>query len=296
MIISSTEARILIDCPDELVSALAESSFLENYIPEVKIEIQSTSYDHKLTLLKTNADQPHFDFSHTESVLSGKLGTSVNIKDIVTVIDHCLEYVRQSKSIYCIHGSAVSSTKNCGVVFFGPVSGLGKTTLALNLCLKRDFSFIGDEKILLDRDRYIIGGAKRIAFNKSVLHNSVGTDLDDRSLDELSQKIRITTERVQIKLLVLPMLFPSSTDLEVDEWDQSKANFHIYEELTRKIRGTSRRIQNFSYPLPSLDSEKQAVERSEYAHLFSENCQTIYLKGGQNNILDYITNLLDRSC
>lgn len=296
MTISSGCAHVFIEGPEELTTLLRESSFIENYIPEAKINSLEATCDHKLRLIISDAETPHFEFSPSESVLSGKLGTAINIKDIITVVDHCLEFVRQSKSIFCVHGSAIASEHKQGIIFFGSVSGLGKTTLALDMCLKKNFSFIGDEKILLDSSRQIIGGAKRLSFNKSALQDSVGSDLDNKSLTDLSQKIRIEQEHIQAKLFILPMLFPSSHSLEIDEWDHQKANFHAYEELTRKIRGTSRRIQNFTFPLPSIDSEELAIKRSEFAQSLSENCQFIYLKGGQNEITEFISNLLSRAC
>ncbi len=52
--------------------------------------------------------------------------------------------------------------------------------------------------------------------------------------------IQIEKGKVPINIVVQPTILPNA-DFELEHWDINKASFHFYEELSRKIRGTSKR-------------------------------------------------------
>ena len=291
MIISSGPTNLSIICPPEIERGLANSPFLESYIPAPRINPQVENISGTLILKYANSSIPDFTFSDSEASFTGKLIDSVSLEDIVTVIDYCLEYYRQKESIYCLHGSSVSQN-NQGIIFFGSISGLGKTTLALNLCSHHHFDLVGDEKVLINKDFQIIGGCQRLRYNKQSLYDSTNPKLDNLPPSKLNEEISLNHSHVPIKLLILPILLPNSSLLETDSWDEAKTNFHLYEELTRKIRGVSRRIQDFSLPLPSLDTPKISRRRSEYCHILSQRLQVQLIKGGTDPLIRHIISLL----
>ncbi len=294
MIISSGPANLLVICSADLENRLRTSTFLESYIPEAVISDNSSVYDHRLVLYNSEIMYPEFNFGARESSLTGQINRLISLMDIITVIDYCLEFIRETKSVYCLHGSAVAKDDK-GVVFIGAVSGLGKTTAAIHLCYHHGFSFVGDEKILIDQNGCLIGGSKRIIFNKEFLSQSLDPAINNLPLHDLKQKIPICQTSPQLKLLIIPIVSTHSVGVESEKWTEAKTNFHLYEELTRKIRGVSRRIQNFSFPLPSLDTPQLAGYRSDFCRSVSSKIRAHYFKGNLQEVTQTIVNLCNSS-
>ncbi|OGM26730.1 hypothetical protein A3D00_04740 [Candidatus Woesebacteria bacterium RIFCSPHIGHO2_02_FULL_38_9] len=284
LIISSGGVNISISCSQSLYIMLIGSEFMRSYIPGVESLIEKIA-NSKFTLEITESPSVSFTFFGNTALLKGKVGENLSIEDIVTVIDYCLEYLRQKIGIYCVHGSAVNY-KGLGILILGGVSGLGKTTLALNLCTEKKAAFIGDEKILLQNDR-LIGGVKRIVYNKQWLYKSTPK--------EKIKNMHIEDKETKLELVIQPNIFSKGKGIEIDLLDKLKANFHIYEEMSRKIRGVSRRISNFTYPLMSLDSYEISKKRSEYAKSLSENVPFYSIKGNINEVMNQIVDILSKN-
>lgn len=297
MIISSGSQKILIKAPRGLLGSIKASKFLFNYIPEVSIIAEENENTAKLDFsLNINDSKERMFFKREENIFTfeGNLSDKVSLEDIITVIDYCFDFIRQKGGIYCVHGSSVSY-KGKGVLFVGSVSGLGKTTLALSLCQNYKFLFIGDEKILINNKEEIIGGSKHISYNKEVLNESLNYDFNNKTEKEISEKIGFSDTPVPISLVVQPGVFPLKgvQFLEEDNWSSVKASFHFYEELTRKIRGISRRVAKYSYPLLSLDTDELAGERVTVANNVAGKVPFWLLKGDVDSVAKKIITLLD---
>lgn len=197
---------------------------------------------------------------------------------MITVIEYCFELIRQREGIYCIHASA-SSQNNKAVVLMGGASGIGKTKVNYLLIEKHKFQFLSDEKTLLDKDLQVLGGIDKFIINKKLLLKNKG--------------IEIAREKRQENKIPIGHIFQPVTtqngELFVDEWNLGKANFHVYEELSRKIRGVSRRINKFTVPLDSIDNKEIAEERSKLSKRISERipCATVY--GSPEKVAKYIS-------
>ncbi len=72
----------------------------------------------------------------------------------------------------------------------------------------------------------MIGGLNKIIINKAIL-------LKDGRIDSL--KTELNKSNITIGYIYQPIT-TKTEKLFLDEWDCKKANFHIYEELSRKIR------------------------------------------------------------
>lgn len=291
LLVSSINRKLIVRADDGVIDQLYEHSFLKQYIPESeiqKVESDEASLPH---LLLTQSDTTEFSFSEQIAEIKGDIPNSISLHDIVTVIDYCLDYSRQKNAEYCLHGSAVASQAGQGVYFLGPVSGLGKTTTAINLCLDRAFKFVADEKLVINENGDILGGIKHVSYNKTSLQNSIRVNVSGKSEKELSDHLAIESEPVSLKLVILPIVIQGST-LDCESWDKKKAEFHIYEEMTRKIRGTSRRIENFTFPLQSIDSLILSKRRVKSAKKIADLASFYVIRGEVKQIMDKIEELL----
>ncbi|SRR5258708_6336871 len=290
--ITSGPNSILVNSEIKIFDDLSGFDFLYKYIPLV--EISKDSIANKETFVLSIKDNKKLDFEffakENNAVLECTFNKNITLRDIVSVIDYCLDYIRQKEGIYNLHGSAVAKNEK-GILIIGGVSGLGKTTLALNLCTKRRFNFIGDEKILIDKNGFILGGVNTIEFNKPDLNSSSAPELNNKGPNELSKFIDIQKRPVPIKLVIQPMIIPGA-NLYVEDWPTIKAEWHLYEEMGRKIRGVSRRLNNHSFPLQSIDTFEVSLLRSNTAKKLSRKIKFVGLKGDVNNIMDKIESLL----
>lgn len=286
----SGDTHIVVEGSLSLFKSLISFDFFRKYIPDSQlIELNEDEKDVGLTVIDSVNDLD-FSFDRGHGILKCFVDRNISLEAVIVVIDYCLEYQRQKNGVFCIHGSAVSLDGK-GILILGGVSGLGKTTLALNLCLKHNAKFIGDDKVLVSREGFIVGGAKKIEFNKTALFSSVGAELNNKDIDKLQEIIQIEDTKIQISVVVQPSIFLGS-NFEFEKWDVSKASFHFYEELSRKIRGTSKRISNSTYPLDSLDTKEIALMRSDFVNILTKETPFISLKGNINEVMKRLIDFL----
>ena len=289
LLISSAGCEVFISGKKELLEELAASDFTSKYIPDVIIDEVEAKHQEGFQLHLVPGDEMCFEFRNTSAELKYISGGNVSTRDFISVIDYCLEYVRQKNGIYNIHGSACSKDGKA-VLFIGPISGLGKTSSVLTLCQKYGFSFIGDEKVLVGKDLRLYGGVTTLEFNKPVLHEIVGSSLNNHDAREETQ-ISLEKQAVSPRLIVLPMIAPG-TEFKIEKWETDKTDWHIYEELTRKIRGVSRRINGFNYALPSIDDSSLAASRVALAKNIADNIEVITLRGTHEDVWQHVPDIL----
>jgi len=281
LLIKSLNTKVIVNCDKIIGLDIINSDFIKKYIPEVEIK-ETDVNDIDFNLFISNIDKVKFSLQNNQAVLNGNYKSEYNINDLITVIDYCLEYRRQLENIYSVSGSAISKDGK-GILILGSTSGMGKTTLALNMCYSQGFKLIGDEKILLTHDS-IVGGIKSLQFNKEWLNESIPKDID--------KKLIIERENVKMSLVIQPSISKNSSGLEIEKWDQVKTGFHLYEELTRKIRGISRRISDYTYPLISVDNETISLLRSEFSNDLSKSIDAYSIKGNLEDVTQKVNSLL----
>ena len=275
--IYSGESHIEIHSEMGLGNKIKALPFLYQYVPAVRIELRQAGKrnnvdEYRLFIARSNTF--YFRLKDRQAFLGGHFDTKSQLQDLVTIIDYFLERVRQAREIYCVHGSAVSR-RGKGLLIIGGASGLGKTSLAINLASNYGYKFIGDEKILLGSDLSIVGAVRKISLNKQQMLNY----LDKNSAREgLKTLPLLKRNSVPLALVIQPLIAPGAR-LEIEKWSSQKADFHFYEELSRKIRGVSRRVVNFSIPIDSIDAEPIARKRSEFSKKTAKNIKFYWLKG-----------------
>jgi energy-coupling factor transporter ATP-binding protein EcfA2 len=188
------------------------------------------------------------------------MNTTISAIDIVTLADYILERERQKQNLFSLHGDAIK-IKNKALVFFGGASGIGKTTVARSLAsMIPESSLLGNERIVIDGNGYIVAAAKG-------------------KLEEAKcHTIKKLDAPIKIGAFIQPILVPCKEG-KIYKWNPNKLDWHLYEEMTRRIRGTARRIFNLSFPLPSLDTPMLAQKRIKIAAKISHMIPGAFICG-----------------
>lgn len=275
--IKSADSFLLLEGDANLLDSIVKNSFLQDYIPNMSLIEKNHNNDVAKVIIE---ESDKFSFSTEENKqfkIKGKLGKHFSIVDIITMIDYCLETVRQENGIYCIHGSA-SCARNKAVLLIGGASGIGKSKVNYFLVKNNGFQFIADEKILINKRFEIVGGIKKFIVNKDLFLNNI----------DKNYVPNICIKKTEISFIIQPITTKNG-EFFVDYWDKKKINFHMYEELSRKIRGISRRINNFSIPLQSLDIYKYSLERSKISQSISKKIKGATIYGDPEYVANFIS-------
>lgn len=247
----------------QVIEDIRLSSFMPQYIPALTLIPKINRRSHVKVVIRQH-DTFRVSLRYPLCEIWGTYPRDFDQREIVALMGYLLERCRQERGVYTISGSAVGK-RDRGLLIFGGASGLGKTSLAAKLCSEFGFFLLADERVLLAQVRsrgerpsaYILGGVGEPAFNKPASLYQI-----DKGLAEIGTAISKRTAPCKLLLAIQPLICKEGS-LGVDRWDEDKADWHFYEELSRKIRGVSRRIHNLTYPLPPLDtldiSKRRAV-------------------------------------
>ncbi|HBM45388.1 MAG: hypothetical protein UT05_C0013G0020 [Parcubacteria group bacterium GW2011_GWF2_38_76] len=278
IIIESAGSKILIRSDNKIfIDGIKKSSFLPRYIPGFSIIEKAKKNDCILDLKK---GKKSFFLNYPRAIYSN---SKYDDKDTISLIEFFLERAREDRGTYCIHSSSAIVEKK-GVVFWGGWSGMGKTRLALALGEKYGADTYSDEKTLLDlKKNLIVGGINTAYLSKSSLIDSH----EGRSFHEFSK----LEGNFSIGFFVSPQI-EETGELFVEKWDNNKFDWHLYEELSRKIRGTSRRFFSNTTPVDSLDSSATAQKRSNIIKRYTKITPCFYMRGREEDICNKIVELL----
>jgi len=251
LIISSHQSTVKVSSTDFDLSEVEESDFLRSYIPALHFDPTDKAVD-----LNVSKGEPGFEVVGAKATLSCP---SFDQFDVITAVEYLLEKERQQDGIYCLHGSSASTDKGA-VVFWGPATGTGKTSLMLSMVESGDGKFYSDEKILIELEsNKVVGGTGKINLNKDYLKKNFTFQTDGK-----------TEKAMPLLFMVYPVMTAESSGLYSQKWEPLEIEWHLYEELSRKIRGTSRRFCKMSVPAISLDEPSTAQKRSDSVKKFSQ--------------------------
>lgn len=264
------------------IDKILKDEFLIAYIPAVKILENSKKFDATIIIKKDvdnkiEINMPNVLFNYIK----------FNTKDLISLAEYILERLRQEKGIICIHGAGVVINNNL-LVSWGTATGIGKTSLALSLAEDNN-SFYSDEKILVDLKRMkVIGGISKQYISNDYWRDLLGNEKYYSRDNSFMQK------SYDIGLFVQPLI-AEAKEYQVDFWKSDKFFWHLYEESSRKIRGTSRMFFNNTYPIESLDTEFLAKKRIFLVKKFTKKIQAIYYKGNCNNAKKVILDIMNKN-
>jgi len=273
MIIQSNKAKICIEGFNK------EIPFIYEYIPSVSVKSEDSA---DISLIKQDITL-HFQYSNKFYLLleypEATMATD-NYIETVAFAEYLLERRREEQRVYCLHSSAVSK-KEKGIIFFGGITDIGKTTLAMKLA-EKGFYFISDEKTLLE-DTKIVGGVQYIKLRKG------WQDKYGRGIVHASKLFNMK-ETADLSLFVVPYI--DNGRKETKKWDSAKFFWHLQEELSRKIRGGSRFINHQTQLAPCIDTELLSMQRISYAKEISKKIKCYAIRGTPDQIATSIEGLL----
>lgn len=277
LFIKSSKAIVKLVSDKEIIDDIKHDEFLESYIPSVEI-LDKGKQDKTIIVKKGSINKVNISLN-TITYLTKK----INTKDIIAFMEYVLERIRQEKGVICIHGAgAVVNDKV--VITWGTTTGMGKTTLALELA--KDNMFYSDEKILIDLIRMkAVGRIKNQYLSNSYWKEKYGKD------NYFCHDNTSTDKEYDIALFVEPIICDQK-DYVLDKWSSEKFLWHLYEESSRKIRGTSRILFDNTYPIMSFDNEILATNRLNLLKKFTKKINAIYYKGNIKNALEIINDLI----
>lgn len=271
---SSYNSIIKISLNSDEYNTMLNDEFLYSYIPSLKIlNVDQKSFDASIRVIKDFKNYIAFSYPNIEYHY-----IDFDSKDVISLIEYVFERARCEKGIICIHGAGAIINDSL-IVSWGGATGMGKTSLALEL--SKYGEFYSDEKILIDLNRrygvgrinrqYISNDYWRQKYNTTDKYIEFNNDLDE----------------YKINLFIQPILCDSN-DFVFDKWNSDKFMWHLYEESSRKIRGTSRMFFKNTYPAESLDTFEVSIKRLNLIKEFCKNITALYYKGNVDYIVDKI--------
>ncbi len=256
----------------DLIGFDKEIPFIDEYIPKAELDTSSVPD----VILEVDQDKKFsLEIDYPWARIS-----SDNDKEIIALAEYLLERSREEKGIYCIHSSSVAK-EGKGVVFFGSMPNLGKTTLALSAA-EKGFYLISDEKTWF-RGKDIIGGIQYINLRKDWQKRYGSGLIEARSRFPV-------VETAETRLFVYPQI--DNGLYELKEWDEKTAFWHLQEEFSRKIRGVSRLIDSRQRLVQSLDTDSLSASRIKYINTLLEYVPCLNIRGTPDEIIKTIEGYL----
>lgn len=264
--VKSATAIVKIVLSKNIYLKIVDNDFLKSYIPSVEIMTDNNiESDATITIQKSASNRAVINYP--DVLYSYK---KLDIKDIISLIEFVLERCRQEKGIICIHGAG-AIVKEKAIVCWGTATGMGKTSLAVSL--SENHLFYSDEKILIDLTSHEVVG--RIE-NQYISNKYWKEKYGDKEY-YLHQNLA-KDKSYKIGMFIQPILCEQQ-DYIFDRWDSKKFLWHLYEESSRKIRGTSRLLFDGTVPAMSLDTFELSMRRLQLIKKFVNNIPAIYFKG-----------------
>lgn len=253
------------------IEKLIKSDFLYRYIPDVKIDRLGIIVDANLFIKK---GVRRISLKYPRAIYQNK---SFDIKDVISLIEYLLERARQTRGFYCMHGAAVEF-KGRAIIFWGGASGMGKTTLAKYFSGQADCIWFADERLVIDlRRATVVGGVNSAYFKKG----------EKNVYEKLALRDKIV---LPIAMFVYPFVATGPNKTSWIKWTSEKFDWHLFEEMNRKIRGTSRRVFFNNEPLPSLDEMPLARKRNALISSLTKNIPCYFAQGEAEGIIATIRN------
>ena len=278
--LQSASAIVKIVAEEDILDRTIADDFFSSYIPSVEI-VDGDNCD--ATIIVEQGDTSHIDIEYPIVKMTV---ASFHPKDLVSLAEYVLERARQEKGIICVHGaSAIVNGK--AVISWGTATGMGKTTLAIELADSGN-EFYSDEKVLVDLiNKKVVGRIANQYISNDYWRKKYGNE-KFRMVANLSSDITY-----DIGLFVHAIIC-NQPETMVDSWTAEKFFWHLYEESCRKIRGTSRMFFGFTTPIESLDTLKLATTRLNLVKEFTKVVPSMYFKGRAEVAVDTIVDMINK--
>ena len=189
---------------------------------------------------------------------------------------YVMNRLRQERGEYAIHSSSVEKNEKAIILFGWKDSG--KTTVSLNLCNKYGFKFLSEGRTIVSNDLKVAGRVLHVEKKKTSLHAKYA----DRRRPLLDESMCSPIDKKpKVGMLVYVQLSPFN---EVYRWDYEKSKYHLYGLFTHDIRGESKLLNNYTWPLRDIDTQKLAFERERFVDKLVSEVPVYQIRGSSNFI------------
>lgn len=276
IVIKSCGVNCKLSANKSLIDLILNADFTSHYIPNFKIGDESEFCDVQVF------EDPFLSRKAEISFPSASFAPSVEFRSIVSLADYLMERARQEKNgVYCLN-SATAAYKDSAVIFWGGATNLGKTSSMLELVENRNFEFYSDERTLLDlRNRQIIGGSRTISTRKQFLKEKVGEPTEFHK-HPVSEGVKNS------KLFIYPHIDHGLEKPIVYQFAPKDFNWLLSREFGCNIRGAIKYMDDYTYPLPSIDTQELAERRISETIDFTKEVPCFYFQGSLTQIASFV--------
>jgi len=283
LLIKSHGAKCKLKASKGLVDKILNEDFLYHYIPDVEIGDLNEEADVEFEENPNLERKAKIDFPKAEFT------SGIEYRSIISTVDYLLERVRQEKKgIYCLN-SATASQNSSAVTFWGGATNLGKTSSMLELVMERGFDFYSDERTLLCLNKKsVVGGSRTVATRKPILKDRTGEQKEFYNCSPAEGS-------KNLELMIYPHLDHGLKNPIVYQFSPKDFHWLLSREFGVNIRGAIKYIDDYSYPLPSIDTQELAEKRTLETKKFTSEVPCYYFQGSLSQVSSFVEEYFDKN-
>lgn len=282
IILSSHGLSCEIRGSSSLIEAIRKDRFTYHYMISAQ-EVQDASPD-IIVALNNRANPIQISYPHAQ------FNERLSPRDVVVLGEYLLERARQERKGYYTVSSACAANNNGAVIFYGGATNLGKTSSMMTLVKEGEFTFISDEKTLIDLEhRTVPGGSPSIPTRKKRIRDLF---FKGKTLKEY-EEFQPSTEKRKVGLMIYPHLDHGLKKPIFYKWKPLDFFWLLTRDLSHEIRGGIRLVDKFSHLLPCIDTERLTSLRVARTKLFTDQVPCYYFQGSLEQVAEYIPHFLE---
>ena len=273
----SCNVGVNIESDEFFLEKILSNNFIRKYIPSPKIgnplilsPLIKVTFSSYFNLIE---DYPLYHYQ------------GCNELDVLYLAQYLLERMRQEANMYTIHSSC-AERKGKAIILFG-WKDTGKTSVAINLAKNYAFNFVSEGVTVIDDNKQVIGRVHYLEEDNDFFKKKYHFSADCIDVNKIC---KCTQELCKVELFVYPQI---SIDNNIIEWTGTdKAKFHLFELFSMDIRGVFKNLNNYTFPLRSIDTPFLARKRARFTRNLAEKTRILQIRGGMKFICETISDLL----
>lgn len=299
-------ARVIIDTDIDL-----KTFFIQNKekieFPSLQIlEDENILKKEKHSMVYRNSKDRYIDCNENSINVSYPYDELTD-KNIAYLSKYLIEKQLGEMGLATCHSACV--TKDGKAILLLGNAGAGKTSVALNLCLKKGYSLMSNDKTVIGVKNdvlYAFDGTKYLNLRyKSVKDNlpEFAKLFDEDNVESWTEKIRVQAHEIgirqsseisEIKDIIFLHIDNRENILKVNNGDTRANNFILYNNLSENIRASSSTFMDKKgHPvgyIPSYDSKEIYEKRVKIIEKINQNSRYQYMSGSLQDVLAHIEN------
>lgn len=307
----SCGAKVLIESDEKIMQYLIDNREKLEF-PNLNIITDTSNLNVTYLMKYINGPKTNNTVQYTDSsIIATYPQSELILSNIVYLAKPLLEKQFALMGRATCHSACVAKDGKA-ILLLGD-AGSGKTSLAVNLCLKNGYSLISNDKTLIGLENgnmNVYGGTKFINLRYRSVENNMPELIHlfgRKDVESWSEKVQVMAHEIGIKeeyeTLPIDEIYFIHVDarekkLTVKDGDMWRNNFLLYQTLTEALRTTdSAFVDKKGHPigyLPSFDNEECFRKRIDLMNAMNHNPHYKYISGNLQETLSYIEEMRDR--